>query len=326
MGFRNPYRIHPDVESGRLFIGEFGPAAGKPGFGFDTARGPDGADQIKITDSAGFFGYPYFLKDNKPYCHYNYATSHCDAIVGQASLRFDPLRPANYSKNNTGLRILPPAKPALLWENDKPDVPDSVPGLKGCGWGAGPVYHFDPALNAPKSKFPPYFDGKWLFFPIFPDNGNVDYKGRAKLVAFPGGKLGAIRASQVVDPPWTGNPEIIMRTGIHDMEFGADGALYVVDYGDGFYSDIGGQAVYRIRYEGCVPPLSLASAAAGRKVALRIAVWAGGILEFPAGSQAAALYDFRGRRLGEFTRTAAEGGRMRLPAGMGNGVLWVQFR
>lgn len=35
-------------------------------------RGPAGADQIKILDSAANFGYPYFIKDIQPYCHWDY--------------------------------------------------------------------------------------------------------------------------------------------------------------------------------------------------------------------------------------------------------------
>ena len=229
MGHRNPYRIHADAVTGRLFIGEFGPAALQ-----DADRGPAGADEISITDSAGNMGYPYFIKDNQPYCHWDFAAGKCVAIQGQAGLKYDPSRPVNYSRNNTGLNVMPPARPAAIWNHDGSKA-DPVPGLSGCGIGAGPVYHFEPGLDS-KVKFPPFFDGKEFIYAI---------KGpwQPKLMVIPPGAAVPIR--QVLATPFA----LDFSANIQDMEYGPDGSLFVVDYDK--------NALYQVAYTGCLPPVSL---------------------------------------------------------------------
>ncbi len=134
MGHRNPYRISPDPVTDRLYIGMNGSAAPTK-----TQRGPQGADIWEVTDGPANFGYPYFLKNLEPYCHWDYATVSCKAFQGIAGTTNDPLAPVNYSPNNTGLTILPPVKPAILWESDGSQAADPVQGLGTCGPGAGPV-------------------------------------------------------------------------------------------------------------------------------------------------------------------------------------------
>jgi cytochrome c len=63
MGCRNPFRISIDSRRNLLFWGEVGPDAGEP----DTARGPQGHDEVNRAKKAGFFGWPYFVGNNKPY-------------------------------------------------------------------------------------------------------------------------------------------------------------------------------------------------------------------------------------------------------------------
>jgi glucose/arabinose dehydrogenase len=178
MGHRNPYRIFPDPVTGKLFIAENGPASQD-----DAERGPAGADQWKVTDEAANFGYPYFLKNNQPYCHWNYEYLKCVPIQGQAGMKYDPLKPVNHSPNNTGVNILPPAKPAALWEHDGPNA-DPIGGLKACGPGTGPVYHFNPTLDS-KVKFPMEFDNKWLFHPIMSSGWNSRNSRRRRPISPP---------------------------------------------------------------------------------------------------------------------------------------------
>ncbi|HKP96293.1 MAG TPA: PQQ-dependent sugar dehydrogenase, partial [Fibrobacteria bacterium] len=256
MGHRNPYRIFPDPVGNRLFIGEFGPAAQEA-----SDRGPAGADQIKITDSAAFLGYPFFLKDNQPYCHWDYAAGACTPIRGQTGMKFDPARPVNMSPNNTGLEVLPPAKPAVLWEHDGPSK-DPVPGLKSCGMGAGPVYHYNPAL-ANTVKFPPFFDGKWIFFAA---GGSF----QPKLVTVPA-VLSTLTPDRVSRTPWD-TTKISLSGDLQDMEYGPDGTLYLVDYGTTFYSNNSNDGLFRITYKGCLPPASLAQASAEFTRIARMAV------------------------------------------------------
>jgi cytochrome c len=231
MGHRNPYRMSADVLTGRIFIGEFGPAALR-----DAERGPAGADELTITDEAGNMGYPYFIKDNQPYCHWDFAQGKCTAIQGQTGMKYDPARPVNYSRNNTGLNVLPPAKPAALWEHDGSNT-DPFPGLDGCGLGAGPMYHFDPALDS-KVKFPPFFDGKEFIY-------GIGAQWQPKLVVV--SSASPARVSRVVATPFN----LAFGSSVHDMEYGPDGSLYVIDY------EGSSNGLYQVTYAGCLPPVSL---------------------------------------------------------------------
>jgi cytochrome c len=311
MGHRNPFRIFPDSVTGRLYIAEFGPAAGAA-----SARGPAGADQIKATDAAAFLGYPYFLKDNQAYCHWNYATGACGSIQGQASQYFDPASPRNYSPNNDGINILPPARPAILWEHDGPSA-DPVSGLEGCGFGVGPVYHFDPALLS-TVKFPPFFNDKLLIFNITQGNW------QPKLVNV-AGAIAPINSSRVSNTPWNGI--INVTSGLIDAEYGpGDGALYLLDYGSGYYTNNGDAALKRISYMGCLPNpvlknprISLLSRAGFLPVS------AGQIVNAPLGAVEVGVYDLAG---GKIWGRDLEGvdGSLRLPQSLGSGLLWIRFR
>ena len=101
MGCRNPFRMFVDEGTGWLYWGEVGPDAGA-----DVAtRGPKGYDEWNQARSAGNFGWPYFIANNKPYVDYDFATAISTAP-------FDPNAPVNNSPNNTGPTNLPPAQPA----------------------------------------------------------------------------------------------------------------------------------------------------------------------------------------------------------------------
>jgi cytochrome c len=313
MGHRNPYRIFPDPITNRLFIGEFGPAAQAA-----KERGPAGADQIKITDSAANLGYPYFLKDNQPYCHWDYELTKCVPIKGQAEMVYNPARPTNTSPNNTGLEILPPAKPAMLWEHDGPSV-DPVSGVKGCGWGAGPVYHFDPSSSS-KVKFPPFFDSKWMFYGI-----GAGYQ--PKLVAIPPGPQQPI--TKAMASPFTSGA-ITFSGNLHDIEYGPhDGALYLVDYGAGFYADNGDAGLYRVTYGGCNPPVTVKPSrrfVAQRSRTIITQSLAGTSLKIPEGARILQVFDLKGKAVWETSLLGVSSAYVSLPSTLGSGLLQVMWR
>src|SRR5690606_13819800 len=133
MGNRNPYRISVNQKNSFLSWGEVGPDARNDSM---ATRGPRGYDEINQARKAGNFGWPYFVANNLAYREYNYAT-------GESGPPFDPQRPVNNSRNNTGLRELPPAEPAFIWypyavSNDFPQL-----GSGGRNAMAGPVYYTD---------------------------------------------------------------------------------------------------------------------------------------------------------------------------------------
>jgi cytochrome c len=317
MGHRNPYRIFPDPITGRLYIGEFGPATGKV-----LDRGPTGADQIRITDEPANFGYPYFLKDNQPYCHWQYSgdqgiNGQCVAIEGQAGLKYDPAKPVNTSPNNTGVKILPPAKPSSAWNNDN-GAADPVAGLSGCGFGAGPVYHFDPSLDS-KVKFPPALDKKWILFPI----GGSGAFPQAKYITEPKQSFGLATGSE--NPVWAS--VINLKAYQQDMEFGpGDGALYAVDYGTNAYANNGDDGLYRISYTGCLPAVSVTPRTSGPNGRAHVALQGfGGSLVAPVGAVGADLYDLSGKKV--WTASIEQGTtHIEAPASLGKGVFRVVWR
>ena len=151
MGCRNPFRISYDERRKNLYWGEVGPDAGEP----DTARGPAGHDEVNRAHKAGFFGWPLFVGDNKPYRQHNFAT-------GKNGPLHDPKHPINDSPNNTGSRELPPAQPAFIWYpyGNSPEFP--LLGNGGRNAMAGPTYYCD---KYPKdTRLPDYYDGKLITY------------------------------------------------------------------------------------------------------------------------------------------------------------------
>ncbi len=151
MGCRNPFRISLDSRRKLLFWGEVGPDAGEP----DTARGPQGHDEVNRAKAAGFFGWPYFVGNNKPYFDYNFATK-------KRSERFDPRHPVNNSPNNTGSQVLPPAQPAFVWYPYANSTDFPLVNAGGRNAMAGPVYYCDQYPEA--TRFPEYYDGKLIIY------------------------------------------------------------------------------------------------------------------------------------------------------------------
>ena len=96
MGDRNPYRISVDQKTGFLYWGEVGPDANNDSM---ETRGPRGYDEFNQARKAGFFGWPFFIANNLPYREYDYAT-------GKSGAAFDPAKPINNSRNNTGLEAI----------------------------------------------------------------------------------------------------------------------------------------------------------------------------------------------------------------------------
>jgi cytochrome c len=152
MGHRNPYRLSVDKHTGWLFWGDVGPDAPK-----DSAqRGPAGQDEINVATRPGNFGWPYFVGDNKAYFDYDFATS-------TPGTQFDPAHPINESPNNTGMRELPPAQPALIWyPSDKSDAFPLV-GTGGRTAMAGPVFHRADFRAVPRA-FPAYYDNRFFAY------------------------------------------------------------------------------------------------------------------------------------------------------------------
>lgn len=226
MGDRNPYRISVDKKTSFLYWGEVGPDANEDSLG---TRGPRGYDEVNQARTAGNFGWPYFVGPNLPYHEYNYDT-------GVPGIQFDPMHPVNNSKNNTGLKDLPPAQSAYIWYPyaASPEFPQV--GTGGRTAMAGPVYYAD--LYNGKGGLPDYYDKKLFVYDWV--------RGWIKAVTMlPNGDYDSME-------PFVDNLKFNAPV---DMELGPDGKIYVLEYGNGWFHKNPDAGLSRIDYnQGNRPP------------------------------------------------------------------------
>ena len=226
MGNRNPYRISVDQKNSYLYWGEVGPDSNNDSL---ATRGPRGYDEVNQARKAGYFGWPLFVGNNFPYHQYDYAT-------GKSGPPFDPLKPINDSRNNTGLRELPPVSPAFIWYPYGASADFPQLGAGGRNAMAGPVYYSD--LFPKETRLPDYYNGKliiyewmrgWIKAVTMLPNGDFD-----KMEPF----FPAIKVNSLID-----------------METGPDGKLYLLEYGSGWFTKNPDAALARIDYNaGNMPP------------------------------------------------------------------------
>ncbi|MFD5296562.1 PQQ-dependent sugar dehydrogenase, partial [Streptomyces mutabilis] len=214
MGFRNPFRMSVDKATGTVYVGDYGPDAGTA----NASRGPAGQVEFNRVTRAGNFGWPYCTGDNDAYVDHDFAT-------GGAGATFDCAAPKNTSPRNTGLTDLPPAQPAWI-PYDGGSVPEFGNGSESPM--GGPVYRYDPD-SASDVKFPEAYDGDFF----------AGEFGRRWIKRVEAGGDGTVQSINAF--PWSG-------TQVMDMAFGPDGALYVLDYGTGYFNGDANSALYRIEH------------------------------------------------------------------------------
>jgi cytochrome c len=203
MGLRNAYRFAVNRANGEVYLADYSPDARQA----NPARGPVGTSKWLVVRGAANYGWPYCV-GHVPYVDFNFATSASGAPFDCDNLR-------NESPNNTGLVALPPVTdPELVYTFG------AVPGFPAFGDGAvapmgGPMYVFDPASTSP-IKWPEQYDGGILFYE-WTRNFIADFR------------LGA--DGSLVSVERVPTPAII---SVIDVEFGPDGALYVLEYGSAF--------------------------------------------------------------------------------------------
>ena len=263
-GCRNCFRLSVDQRTGVLYWGDVGPDAG----GFDAKRGPGGFDEVMQAKKPGFFGWPYSRGDNRPYARidftaraqYQKAKGEYDRAIkalkqkgeaipadvkppksytaGEAKF-FDPAHPVNTSPNNTGVKELPPTQPAFIWYPGGASA--RFPVVNGGGGRtamAGPIYYFDPK-NPSKTKLPKEFDHtlfiyewsrNWIIAVHLDENENIAKNAD-----------GSWRMERFCKGMTFKRPM--------DMELGADGCLYLIEYGTAWGNNKDTQIV-RLEYTG----------------------------------------------------------------------------
>ncbi|KAF4407636.1 PQQ-dependent sugar dehydrogenase [Streptomyces lycii] len=228
MGFRNPFRMSVDKATGVVYVGDYGPDAGVS----DPERGPAGSVEFARVTGPGNYGWPYCAGRNQPYTDYDFAT-------GDSGAPFDCAAPVNDSPRNTGLTRLPPAQPAWIPYNGG-SVPEFGSGSESPM--AGPVYRYADADPGSAVKFPQAFDGDFFA-------AEFGRRWIRRIEHTAGGTVQSINTF-----PWSG-------TQIMDLAFGPDGALYVLDYGTGWFGGDENSALYRIEHvTGNHAPVARASA------------------------------------------------------------------
>lgn len=229
-GLRNPFRLAVDPRSGRLYWGDVGPDAVT-----DTARGPRGYDEINFADVPGNYGWPYCIGTNLPYSRYDFATGEigepfaCDGYE-PALLAYDYFTVSELALGS-----------ALSAE--------AAAGFTGRTAIAGVFYA--PTDSRAPFRLPPPFRDRLLMTEWTRDIiAAVDVDDQGVL-------WGVTRFL-----PW--EP---FRRPI-DLATGADGALYVLEFGTAFFGNNPDAQLTRIEYSerGDLSPVAQAAASvtAGR--------------------------------------------------------------
>ncbi|RKF25522.1 ThuA domain-containing protein [Micromonospora globbae] len=222
MGFRNPFRFAIDPESGALAVADYSPDNGSD----NPDRGPAGIAEWNLITEPGFYGWPLCMGDNEPFRDVDYRTN--PVTVGAY---FDCDNPVNDSIRNTGLRELPPAKPAKMWYGyQRSSVPSVIPQGGGLAPMGGPFYQYDPDLDS-DTKFPAYYDGKPFFYEW----------SRNKMYSIIPGANGTVEKVN----PFLPQEQFLAPI---DSKFGPEGSLYVLDWGGGFGRDNPNSGLYRVDY------------------------------------------------------------------------------
>jgi glucose/arabinose dehydrogenase len=205
MGARNPYTIAIDDGRHGVAWGDVGP------------DGKGATEEHDFTTQPGFFGYPLWAGNQIPI---------------NPSGTTD--KPTNTAGDNTGLKDLPPAIPAI------------DPYNQSCAI-TGPVYYYYGASAPSSVRMPPHLNGKWL----------VSDFSRFTVTALGLDDAGAKITAR--DPLFAD----IQLDRILDFQTGPDGAFYFVNYA-GYRDWTSKTGIVRIVYKGdCRPKTDLGPATVG---------------------------------------------------------------
>ena len=232
MGFRNPFRFAVNRTNGHVYVGDYSPDAQVA----DPARGPEGIGRWMIVRRAANYGWPFCITPDQPYVDYDFTPD-----APQSGEEFNCFAPINDSRNNTGLRRLPPVVWPEVWYSYNTGQ-DLFPELftqanaagNGIGPMGGPAMQFDRSIASP-FRWPRAFDGSAALL-------RVDARLREGVRAQPPERQPARRhPASVRRARRRQNPNVVLDNPM-DMEFGPDNALYTLEYGTGYFAELPGGA------------------------------------------------------------------------------------
>ncbi|WP_372517963.1 PQQ-dependent sugar dehydrogenase [Solirubrobacter phytolaccae] len=243
MGLRNPFRFAVNKKTSDVYVADYSPDANAA----DPLRGPAGQGRWMLIRRPGNYGWPFCATPDKPYIDYDFTPG---APAGE---EFNCFAPTNDSRHNTGLRRLPQVVQPEVWYSYPAGDDGLFPvlleqrGGDGIGPMGGPAYEFNKD-NRSENRWPKAFDGHPLFY-----EWSRDYVKVFELNKPNGGQLKQLwnlfGPSGPLGPggnaPGAGD---IVQDNPMDMEFGPDGALYTLEYGDGFFSENPEAELARVDY------------------------------------------------------------------------------
>ncbi|MFE7407629.1 ThuA domain-containing protein [Isoptericola sp. NPDC057559] len=270
MGVRNISRLAWDSEKDWLTAAWVGPDAYTP----DPELGPAKYETATIITEAGNQGWPYCMGDKQPYR--DRSNEDASVLTGW----YDCDHPKNTSPRNTGLVDLPPVKKNMIWYSPSGGGPvfpigeDGIPSyvddeatytepyLRGGGQAVmnGPTYHRSEVDTDSGAAWPDYWEGKWFLGDQSNAANRIAVTVDPDTVDEAGAPLYAEDLRRIIRG---GNGATQVQSWM-DAKFGPDGALYLLDYGGGFFTLHNNQKLVRISYTG--GPATPAPAASGASV------------------------------------------------------------
>ncbi len=303
MGHRNPYSLFVDkYPSWPLYAwGDVGPDEG----GY--------TEELNLKTKPGFMGWPYFSGNTITNIGYKFASfaialKNVPGLVA-ADYAKDPLNPINNSINNTGLKNLPPTQDATF-------------GYPRSTAMTGPVYHYN-GKSTSTIKFPPQFNKMWFMADhnkTWLKVSSVDSLGNVSAQI----DISTIISFAAVDHPI-------------DLEFGPDGALYVINYA-GYFNSTANTKIIRIEYNGAcadvdlLPPSLVSGIFKGShklitlgKNSLFSNLRAGSSIDLPSEAKGFSLYNMQGQKVWEYHRQDIIQKKVIVPEAVQKGVLQVML-
>ena len=233
MGFRSDYRISVDPASGTVYVGNVGPDASNP----SATRGPQGYDELEVVPPGGGtnHGWPYCIGPNIPYVDYDFQSG----TSGDA-FSCEGMTPATVYYTYAG-------------QAEWPQLGTS--GGRTAMVGNVYDYEGDGALALPERLQNNLFFFEWsrnrvISIPVG-EGGALDTTKLRQEIPYTDTTPGANTAAGRVEVPVTLRQAAAINHP-HDTAIGPDGALYLVEYGTGFWNNTNSR-ISRIKCAGCEP-------------------------------------------------------------------------
>jgi Rib/alpha/Esp surface antigen-like repeat protein len=259
MGVRNMSTLSVDPDTDWLYAAWVGPDAPAP----SPELGPAKYESATVVTEAGNEGWPFCVGNRQPYR--DRSNEDASILTGW----YDCDNPKNESPRNTGLVDLPPIRDDMIWyapqgggpvypeRGDGSGLPTYVeddatytqPYLRGGGQAimSGPAFRQSQVDSDSGVAWPAHWEGKWLIG----DQSNASNRVAVTLdedgIEEQAPPLFAEDLRSIIR---SGTGDAALQSWMMDAKFGPDGALYMIDYGGGFFSLTNNQKLIRINYDG----------------------------------------------------------------------------